>query len=376
MTERPEPKMTEITFGHFLAPLLRTWANTIASRFNAHVYLCGSAIRKLEPRDIDIRVVLTRDQYEARYGNRGWYERHLDTGPEPSAGLLRYMEDVAKLAEWISQTHKLNVDFQIQHEDEVAFFGDKDKPRIQLDDLSQPADSRIARSPVIQRCVKEVIEARDAEIAAQRQEILNLNSIIGDYIQSTQIQSERIESLTAELSTQFNRHVDANAALQRQLSERDKQLSEMSRDVDAVLINVSQLLYGWHADGTAWSEWDEQVRQQVSALHRRTYARVKDRIDSLETQLSEANARASEATAAREQIIHTAVIERDLLRSQQEKMKAALTRCARYFTEGWSRCIFCAHMPPLDLDGKMQHDPDCWQIELRALLSDEGTDTR
>jgi hypothetical protein len=31
------------------------------------------------------------------------------------------------------------------------------------------------------------------------------------------------------------------------------------------LINVSQLLDGWHADGTAWSEWDESVRSEVRA---------------------------------------------------------------------------------------------------------------
>ena len=33
-----------------------------------------------------------------------------------------------------------------------------------------------------------------------------------------------------------------------------------------VLTNTGQLLDGWHNDGTAWSEWDESVRQDVSEL--------------------------------------------------------------------------------------------------------------
>lgn len=31
-----------------------------------------------------------------------------------------------------------------------------------------------------------------------------------------------------------------------------------------LLTDVAQLLDGWHNDGTAWSEWDESVRQRVS----------------------------------------------------------------------------------------------------------------
>lgn len=38
-----------------------------------------------------------------------------------------------------------------------------------------------------------------------------------------------------------------------------------------VLTDVSQLLDGWHSDGTAWSEWDESVRGRVSHLQKRFY---------------------------------------------------------------------------------------------------------
>jgi hypothetical protein len=31
----------------------------------------------------------------------------------------------------------------------------------------------------------------------------------------------------------------------------------------ALLCDVAQILDGWHADGTVWSEWDESVRERV-----------------------------------------------------------------------------------------------------------------
>jgi len=37
-------------------------------------------------------------------------------------------------------------------------------------------------------------------------------------------------------------------------------------DLRDTLCKVAQLLDGWHQDGTAWSEWDESVRKDVSRL--------------------------------------------------------------------------------------------------------------
>lgn len=31
-----------------------------------------------------------------------------------------------------------------------------------------------------------------------------------------------------------------------------------------LLVDVAQILDGWHQDGTAWSEWDESVRKRIS----------------------------------------------------------------------------------------------------------------
>lgn len=39
-------------------------------------------------------------------------------------------------------------------------------------------------------------------------------------------------------------------------------------DVEQWLCNVGQLMDGWHADGTAWSEWDESLRAQLPAVRR------------------------------------------------------------------------------------------------------------
>lgn len=50
------------------------------------------------------------------------------------------------------------------------------------------------------------------------------------------------------------------------------ELLALRDEVDRVLIDVSQLLDGWHCDGTAWSEWDETVRKRVSELHRKVYS--------------------------------------------------------------------------------------------------------
>ena len=42
----------------------------------------------------------------------------------------------------------------------------------------------------------------------------------------------------------------------------------MKERLRLLLIDVAQLLDGWHQDGTAWTEWDESVRQRVSEMLR------------------------------------------------------------------------------------------------------------
>jgi hypothetical protein len=45
------------------------------------------------------------------------------------------------------------------------------------------------------------------------------------------------------------------------------QLREALRHFLDLAPQLSQLLDGWHQDGTAWSEWDESVRSKLSEVH-------------------------------------------------------------------------------------------------------------
>jgi hypothetical protein len=53
--------------------LLRRWANLLAARFGASVYLVGSALRddNANPRDWDVRIPLTNEQFALRYATAG-----------------------------------------------------------------------------------------------------------------------------------------------------------------------------------------------------------------------------------------------------------------------------------------------------------------
>jgi hypothetical protein len=57
-----------------------------------------------------------------------------------------------------------------------------------------------------------------------------------------------------------------------QFIEREETISRLTqalRDFLDFAPRASQLLDGWHADGTAWSTWDESVRKELSELHTR-----------------------------------------------------------------------------------------------------------
>ncbi len=63
--------------------------------------------------------------------------------------------------------------------------------------------------------------------------------------------------------------LDEIARLQSALRAAEAQAAAMQKSLQIVrywLPDVAQLLDGWHADGTSWSEWDESVRQQLSKV--------------------------------------------------------------------------------------------------------------
>jgi hypothetical protein len=88
--------------GHLL--IVTGFAPNMAARFCAPVYLVGSALEKgSDARDVDVRVVLDDDQFQARY----------ETSPSKWPSSQRWVDDCAKLGAQAVAMTRLNVDFQI-----------------------------------------------------------------------------------------------------------------------------------------------------------------------------------------------------------------------------------------------------------------------
>lgn len=53
-------------------------------------------------------------------------------------------------------------------------------------------------------------------------------------------------------------------------AERDRLRQQLeaahSSDLRSLLVDIAQVFDGWHADGTAWSEWDESVRGRITKV--------------------------------------------------------------------------------------------------------------
>lgn len=125
----------------WLAPLLHGWSCQIAARFNAPVYLVGSAVVEAEPRDVDVAVVLSDEAFVQRYGLSAVHMTQIgDARDMPEH--RRYWQDVAKLTAWCMQHHmggQLNLDLKIQDESEVAARRHSAEFRVRLDTLEVPA---------------------------------------------------------------------------------------------------------------------------------------------------------------------------------------------------------------------------------------------
>lgn len=71
------------------------------------------------------------------------------------------------------------------------------------------------------------------------------------------------------------RSIAESTGATKAVSERDAALAEAAAlrsertALASLLCDVAQLLDGWHSDGTAWSPWDESVRQRVSDAQQR-----------------------------------------------------------------------------------------------------------
>jgi hypothetical protein len=121
--------------GHtYKGRMLRGWANLLASRYGRPVYLTGGVLKDAQPRDIDVRVVLSRSEFEARFGKyeesgRNGYCVRLEAMDEER----RWHVEIAKMnKQGASNTH-LPIDFQCQPlREAVAYLNEQ---RVRLDDV-------------------------------------------------------------------------------------------------------------------------------------------------------------------------------------------------------------------------------------------------
>jgi phage-related baseplate assembly protein len=72
--------------------------------------------------------------------------------------------------------------------------------------------------------------------------------------------------VSESVAQDVSRRVEAAFAALRDLRETSRR--ESVEDIQRLLVDVAQIFDGWHADGTAWTEWDESVRKRVSAALR------------------------------------------------------------------------------------------------------------
>lgn len=67
-----------------------------------------------------------------------------------------------------------------------------------------------------------------------------------------------------------------DSGLEKMFVVMDEYAINKRSELDELLMWVTQILDGWHADGTAWSDWDESIRQKVIA-YRTKYTYEKPR---------------------------------------------------------------------------------------------------
>lgn len=109
------------------------FANYIAARYNAPVYLVGSVLQKPTPRDIDIRVVVRDAEFTGRYGVtvEEWH-----SGKVPQS----WVDDMAKRNGELASGHRMNGDFQVIPEHEAKRH--EGQPRILLASPSRVPSGR------------------------------------------------------------------------------------------------------------------------------------------------------------------------------------------------------------------------------------------
>jgi hypothetical protein len=128
---------------HDLLMLLR-FANEMAGFYQSPVYLCGSALTTVAPRDIDIRVQLDDDDFTLRYASAvcsaNAVKQWLEEGHTGAWTQLRWnwSADCTKRTKHAWKLTNMNVDFQVYPETycEMRF---SSAPRLRIDEMPEPA---------------------------------------------------------------------------------------------------------------------------------------------------------------------------------------------------------------------------------------------
>jgi hypothetical protein len=110
------------------------WANQMYSRFGYPVYLVGSSLHSENPRDVDIRIMLPDEVFEARYGDvYDW----MAEGYRPVWGETRqkWARDMGKLSMEATLCIRQNIDFQVYPEGMSGVF--EGKERLRLDTIKE-----------------------------------------------------------------------------------------------------------------------------------------------------------------------------------------------------------------------------------------------
>lgn len=115
-----------------IADRAKPWARDTVMRFGRPVYLVGSALEEPNPRDIDVRVVLSDAEFDARWGNPSGWHVHGE-------GWRQYAHDMGKLCKQGSRRLALNLDFQVQRFSSAQEYAGKRCMR--LDDVEGITDA-------------------------------------------------------------------------------------------------------------------------------------------------------------------------------------------------------------------------------------------
>jgi hypothetical protein len=107
------------------------WANMMFARYGHPVWLVGSLVEgKVDPTDIDVRIVMPDDEFIGRFGQ--WSGVRSVAAGDWSEENLAWARTIAKESAWLARKSGINVDFKIRSQ---SWYDERHscKPRVRLD---------------------------------------------------------------------------------------------------------------------------------------------------------------------------------------------------------------------------------------------------